>query len=58
MDDDMLLKAILDLDLGNIANVVQAASEVEGTLSERLSYAFYEITNRDDGGNDMIRLKD
>ena len=58
MNDDLLLKAILDLDIGSIANVVQAASEVEGSMSERLSYAYYEITNKDDGGDKVIRLKD
>lgn len=47
--DTNLLLAILKLDVGTIANVVQAASELEGTLHERLSKAYYELTNQDPG---------
>jgi hypothetical protein len=47
MDDDLLLAAILDQDIGTIANIIQAAKELEGTLSERLSKAYYELTNQD-----------
>ena len=41
----MLLAAILDLPVGTIANVIQAASENEGTLAERLAKGYYELTN-------------
>jgi hypothetical protein len=49
MDDDTLLRAILACDVGTIANIVQAASELPGTMSERLSRAYYELTNNDPG---------
>lgn len=59
MDDEMLLAAILAEDTGTIANIVQAASELTGTLAERLAKGYYELTNRDPGANtDEIGLKE
>jgi hypothetical protein len=58
MDDDMLLTAILAEDVGTIANIVQAASELTGTMSERLAKGYYELTNRDPGADtDTIGLR-
>lgn len=57
--DDMLLKAILAQEIGTIANIIQAASELEGTLYERLSGGYYELTNTDPRARtDEIGLKD
>ena len=57
-EDTLLLMAILDLQVGTIANVIQAASELEGTLHERLSKAYYELTNQDPGAEtDGIGLR-
>lgn len=57
MDDTTLLRAILACDTGTIANIVQAAAELPGTMSVRLSVAYYEITNRDPGAaTDTIGL--
>lgn len=59
MDDDVLLRAILAEDDGKIACIVQAALENEGTLAERLSKGYYELTNRDPGAEtDVIGLPD
>lgn len=41
--DSLLLKSTLALDIGEIANVVQAAWENEGTLRERLVKGYREI---------------
>lgn len=60
MDDDLLLQAILAEDVGTIACIVQAASELPSdlTLSERLSKGYYELTNRDPGAEtDEIGLR-
>jgi hypothetical protein len=51
MEDDLLLQTILTCDVGTIANIVQAASELTGTMFERLSKAYYEVTNKDPGAN-------
>lgn len=57
-EDTLLLTTMLDLPVGTIANVVQAASELEGTLHERLSKAYYELTNQDPGAEtDEIGLR-
>ncbi len=57
MNDDLLLAAILDCDIGTIANIVQAASENEGSLFDRLSKAYYELTNQDPvAEHDLISL--
>jgi hypothetical protein len=45
--DTLLLQAVLQEDVGTIANVVQAASELEGTLYDRLSKAYHEVTGND-----------
>lgn len=47
MDDDTLLDAILALEPGDIAHVIQAASENEGDLAERLAKGYYELTNNE-----------
>lgn len=58
MTDDVLLEAILAEEIGTIANIVQAALENEGTLSERLAKGYYELTNRDPGADtDVIGLR-
>jgi len=54
MNDDLLLDAIYACDDGTILNIVQAARELEGTLSERLSKAYYELTNQDPGAETDI----
>lgn len=57
--DSMMLRAILAEDVGTIANIVQAASELEGTLFERMSKGYYELTNHDPRADtDEIRLRD
>lgn len=44
---------------GTLLNVIQAASELEGTLHERLAAGYYELTNNDPPDDDMvIRLQD
>lgn len=49
MDDQLLLQAILAEDDGTILNILQAAAELPGTIYDRLSMAYYELTNRDPG---------
>lgn len=45
MDDDLLLAALLELDIGTMANALQAAQELPGgTLSERLAKGYFEVT--------------
>jgi hypothetical protein len=59
LDDTMLLQVILAEEIGTIANIIQAAAELEGSLHERLSAAYYELTNRDPAAEtDIIRLTD
>ncbi len=56
--DTLLLKTILVEEIGTIANIIQAASELEGTMTLRLSVAYYECTNQDPGADsDTIGLK-
>lgn len=46
---------------GTLLNIIQAAVELdeEGTIYDRLSAAYYELTNRDPGADDdEIRLRD
>lgn len=57
MDDTTLLKAILDQDIGTIANIVQSASELTGPMSERLSKAYHEVTGTDGDPDATITLK-
>ena len=52
MNDDLLLQAILDRPNGDVLNIVQAAAELPGTLHERLSKAYREITGTDGQGDD------
>jgi hypothetical protein len=55
--DDLLLEAILDRPVGDIANIVQMAWENEGTLFDRLSKGYYEITGNDGDPDEVIGLK-
>lgn len=56
--DTVLLEVILAEETGTIANIIQAASELEGSLYERLSAGYYELTNKDPGADtDGIGLK-
>lgn len=55
--DTIVLKIILAQDVGTIANIVQAASELPGSMAARLAMGYYEITNTDPGAeDDVIRL--
>jgi hypothetical protein len=54
MTDELLLQAILDRPNGDILNIVSLAAEHEGDLNERLSKAYYEVTNNDPGAGDQI----
>jgi hypothetical protein len=60
----LLLRTILDQEPGTIANIVQAATEYDdwqppGTLYDRLSAAYHELTNTDpEAPNTQIRLRD
>lgn len=57
--DTLLLESILSQEIGTIACIIQAASELEGTMHERLSKAYYELTNQDPGAEtDGIGLID
>jgi hypothetical protein len=60
--DTLLLQSIAEQDSGTIVNIVQAAVEYGDlagkSLYDRLSMAYYELTNRDDGGDTMIGLVD
>jgi len=55
VDAEVLLRAILDRPNGDILNIVQAAAELPGTLHERLSKAYHEITGND-GKDEVIGL--
>lgn len=61
MDDDLLLDAIYAESAGTILCIFQAAREYKDlnlTMSERLSKAYYELTNRDPGADtDVIGLR-
>lgn len=57
MNDDLLLKAILDRPDGDILNIIQAASELPGTLYDRLSKAYHEITGTDGDPDAPITLR-
>lgn len=48
-NDELLLKAILDRPDGDILNIIQAAAELPGTVYDRLSKAYHEITGNDEG---------
>lgn len=60
----LLLRTILDQEPGTIANIIQAATEYDdwqppGTLYDRLSAAYHELTNTDPSAPDTeIRLRD
>lgn len=56
MNDDLILDAILDRPDGDILNIIQAARENEGTLYDRLSKAYHEITGTDGDPNTEIGL--
>jgi hypothetical protein len=58
MDDDLLLQAILACENGQILNIVQAAAELEGTLYDRFSKAYHEITGNDGDPDTFIQLKE
>lgn len=54
--DDLLLQAILAQSVGDIANIMQAANENEGSLYDRLSKGYHEITGNDGDPNAEIGL--
>ena len=56
MDDTLLLQAILDRPDGDVLNIIQTAAELPGTLYDRLSMAYHEITGNDGDPNAMITL--
>lgn len=57
--DELLLKAILDRPDGDVLNIMQVAAEYQGTMYDRLSKAYAEITGKNWGDPDApIRLKD
>jgi len=59
--DDLLLRAILERPDGDVLNIVQAASELTGTMYDRFSKAYMEITRRPltaTEENEGISLKD
>lgn len=58
MNDDLLLRAILDRPDGDILNIVQFAAELRGDLHTRLSNAYYAITGNDSDPNEEIGLSD
>jgi hypothetical protein len=58
MDDQLLLDALNDLDAGTLQNVIQAARELDGTLSERLSMGYHECTAKGFNPDDEIGLID
>jgi hypothetical protein len=47
--EEILLRAILAESDGSILNIVQAASELQGDMYNRMSKAYYEVTNKDPG---------
>lgn len=58
--DGLLLYAILDRPDGDILNIVQAAAELPGTMYDRLSKAYMEVTRgplTEAEENSMISLK-
>jgi len=57
MDDEMLLDALLDLDLDTLGCVLQMAKENRGTLAERLGKGYYEMTNGDDDPDKPVGLR-
>lgn len=57
--DTLLLTTILAQDIGTIANIIQVTSEYDdGDLYDRLSQAYYELTNNDSDPDTMIRLRE
>ena len=57
-NDELLLKAILDRPDGDVLCIMQAAAEYQGTMYDRLSKAYAEITGTNWGDPDApIRLK-
>ena len=63
-DDDVAKRMLATLDgYGTLINVIQAAVELgelldNATLYDRLSAAYYELTNNDGDPDAMIRLRD
>jgi hypothetical protein len=56
--DTVLLQAIMAQPNNKIPDIVQAALENEGTLYDRLSKGYYELTNQDPGADsDGIGLR-
>lgn len=57
--DELLLNAINDRPDGDVLNIVQAACEYDGTLYDRLSKAYAEVTGTNWGDPDApIKLRD
>lgn len=54
--DELLLRAILDRSNGDVLNIVQAAAELPGTMYDRFSKAYREITGNDGDPDTPIRL--
>jgi hypothetical protein len=56
--DELLIRAINDRPDGDVLNIVQAASEYQGTLYDRLAKAYAEVTGTNWGDDDTpIKLK-
>lgn len=47
--EELLLQAILDLGSQEIMDILQAASELDGDMYERMSKAYYEVVGTDFG---------
>lgn len=56
--DTLLLTSILDRPDGDVLNIMQAVVELPGTLYDRLSKAYREVTETDNGGDTWIHLRD
>jgi hypothetical protein len=55
--DQLLLDAIAARPDGDVLNIVQSARELTGTLYERFSKAYHEITGTDGNPDAQIGLK-
>lgn len=50
--DQLLMDAIMDRPDGDVLNIVQAARELDGSLYDRFSAAYGEITGKEWGDPD------
>lgn len=55
--DQLLMDAIMACDNGQILNIVQAARELPGSVYDRLSAAYHEITGTDGDPDAEIKLR-